>query len=954
MAVASLSLSLFLYVTTKTSINNNNNELLLHPKVLVSSSAITNNNKNNDGRLSRLRQRFTSGGGGPKNVHRLAIIIPFIGQGPTAIPTYLDLFCTTAAGSANLVDFLLIHDGVLDSYHNPNNDNNNNNNNDGGDNNNRCPPNVIFISLGTIEGFSYALTRVMDRKEDADIAVGGSRKHLSRVLAKHILKYPYVMVEFKPALGHIFEDYLVGYTHWGYSDLDIIFGDLEQWITEDELTDFDIVTYGYGDQDRIYLRGQFTFHRNDPQMVNQLWRDCDYLSDMDERFAEVLSGEKHLQFESAEGCYSAAVLESTNVRIKYAVKAFTDVEGNKDTSFTHGLYIGTGKKKDKTVLYKAGKDNPHGLATVSEYWFEDRGSVYADRKTVLYKDVGERERIPMVEKEDVKCMFWAQKRYQSRLCLDKEFVTSTDTVYWIDGQLYKQKYELAALPGNVVTAPFFHFQEWKRYFRIGQLGGFHREGPGRTFVLSKEGVLPILPAPLTNARPNKNVISSPLGRRLFQWHGVRGNERDQLPHRNYCLQFAPKTRPATMQCKVMTSWRDSSTVEILSGAPAWSQVDSGLEVTLALTLQIHSEQVENPHAIQGLLNILTLYLDRWQGQPSVIVLHVAGATPDVADRLRKTFASGSDLSFYGLDMCLVGAIFSPKLDTVSRKALLNMATDAAPTRWVVAGYELERGVVLSQDTAYLAHRAVRIQRDSPGSVYVIPQFGLVNGGHDFSVAGLEVSRTEGNLVSLAKLEVGECDGDNASEQDDEDGVLGAIERLWWQLTEQLTKDSPSEMVDERDIGELASKLETIQIELSSFLTEKDHYRLYATDVSPVLLYDNLGPRSGMYTSEMVREVEEFAGKLCYNSLRIAQMATLGYRVNTLAGAFAISTPATRHVIGDPNKGSAGVSRCDGCYFFVNQEHEDILENISLEERKRPAKIAILWESSADPLHGHTR
>lgn len=52
-----------------------------------------------------------------------------------------------------------------------------------------------------------------------------------------------------------------GYSHWAYSDLDIAFGDLPRWITTEELTDFDIVTYGFGDQSRVYLRGQFTIHK---------------------------------------------------------------------------------------------------------------------------------------------------------------------------------------------------------------------------------------------------------------------------------------------------------------------------------------------------------------------------------------------------------------------------------------------------------------------------------------------------------------------------------------------------------------------------------------------------------------------------------------------------------------------------------------------------------------------
>ena len=55
---------------------------------------------------------------------------------------------------------------------------------------------------------------------------------------------PYALVEFKPALGHIFANYIPRkrYSHWGYSDLDIAFGDLSRWVTADELGLYDIVT----------------------------------------------------------------------------------------------------------------------------------------------------------------------------------------------------------------------------------------------------------------------------------------------------------------------------------------------------------------------------------------------------------------------------------------------------------------------------------------------------------------------------------------------------------------------------------------------------------------------------------------------------------------------------------------------------------------------------------------
>jgi hypothetical protein len=879
--------------------------------------------------------------------HRLAIIIPFIGQGPTAIPPYLELFCTCAAGSANLVDFLLIHDGVLDGFYqaplSP------------------CPDNVRFISLGNIGGFSRALTRVTDRIPDLDFPeeVGGSREELANILAKFIRKYPYVMVEFKPALGHIFEEYLKGYTHWGYSDLDILFGDLGRWITPDELDEFDIVTYGFGDQYRLYLRGQFTFHKNDPEKINQLWRRCDYLSKMDQRFADVLSGESQIRFESAEGCYSAAVLESTDIKIKYAVKAFTDVKDD-DTAYTHGLYVSTGKRKDRSVIYKPGNDNPRGLLAISEGWFETRGSYYANPRNLLYKPMGQRERLPIVEKPHAHCMYWAQKRYQSRLCVDD--VEATDTLYWIDGQLYKEPFELDSLPGGISSAPFFHFQEWKRDYRRSQLVGFRRNGPSSTFLLSKEGVLPVLPPRIIGTggsnimfkSKDKSVVTpSPLGIALSQWHGIRNDDRQQLPHHYYCLRTKPqKKKSKDPSCIFMTSWRDTHTVEILSRAPAWIRLDVTMEVTLTLTLQVHSDQLADSSAIQGFLNLLTLLLDRWQGQPCVLVLHIAGATPEVADLFRTKLGEGSDLSYLGLDAVLVAAIFSQGPETLSRKALMNMAIDAAPTRWVLCGIEMERGIVLSQDTSFLAHRMAQILKDFPGSAHVIPQFGIVNGDHDLSVGGLEVAHLDGQVKPLTELENANCEDDGGDTVADETEVFSQIENFWWEKTRQLTKESPV-AIDEKIVEQQARALDSIQLGLTSLLQETQQYDLYATDISPILLVDNLGPRNGMITNEMVREVDEFGGKLCYNSLKLAQLATLGYHINVLAGAFALSTPATRTVIGDPSVGALGVSRCDGCFFYANENEEDVLEEISLDERMRPAKLAILWEHSSNPLKGHT-
>ena len=58
------------------------------------------------------------------------------------------------------------------------------------------------------------------------------------------MQNPYYMVEFKPALGWVFREYLEKYTHWAYGDLDVFFGDLTKgWLEASEMREYDVVTY---------------------------------------------------------------------------------------------------------------------------------------------------------------------------------------------------------------------------------------------------------------------------------------------------------------------------------------------------------------------------------------------------------------------------------------------------------------------------------------------------------------------------------------------------------------------------------------------------------------------------------------------------------------------------------------------------------------------------------------
>ena len=52
------------------------------------------------------------------------------------------------------------------------------------------------------------------------------------------------VADLKPLYGAMFEDVIANYTHWGWLDIDSIFGDFTPLI--DALEDYDIVTYPDG------------------------------------------------------------------------------------------------------------------------------------------------------------------------------------------------------------------------------------------------------------------------------------------------------------------------------------------------------------------------------------------------------------------------------------------------------------------------------------------------------------------------------------------------------------------------------------------------------------------------------------------------------------------------------------------------------------------------------------
>lgn len=119
-------------------------------------------------------------------------------------------------------------------------------------------------------------------------------------------KDPYKLCDFKPLYGSIFKKYLIGYDYWGYSDIDMILGDLEpirNIISKNKY-------------DKILDLGHLSFYRNKKSVnnfykkTNKIYRQYKYLLSSkriwvtDESYSNIIYGVNRVLNSFGNGVYS--------------------------------------------------------------------------------------------------------------------------------------------------------------------------------------------------------------------------------------------------------------------------------------------------------------------------------------------------------------------------------------------------------------------------------------------------------------------------------------------------------------------------------------------------------------------------------------------------------------------------------------------------------------------------
>lgn len=89
----------------------------------------------------------------------------------------------------------------------------------------------------------------------------GKMRDMIHAKLKGVLPSPYKLCDYRPCYGHVFSEYLVGYAYWGHCDVDVVFGQISDFLEK----------VNYQRYQRVFQWGHFSLYKNETA-VNELYR----------------------------------------------------------------------------------------------------------------------------------------------------------------------------------------------------------------------------------------------------------------------------------------------------------------------------------------------------------------------------------------------------------------------------------------------------------------------------------------------------------------------------------------------------------------------------------------------------------------------------------------------------------------------------------------------------------
>lgn len=191
--------------------------------------------------------------------NKIAIIVTYFGKFPDYFPLWLK-----SCGRNPTIDFFVITDqDIKEPYSN------------------------VFVKNMTLEDM---------------------RNRASEVLGFNVkLSKPYKCCDYKPVYGLLFSDYLSQYDYWGHCDIDLIFGDLQQFFDE-----YDLYSY-----EKFGTLGHLSLYRNNDKMNNSFKNVCEGLD-----YRKVFATEGNCLFDELGGVYK--IHKNLNIKL-FTKRIFIDI-----------------------------------------------------------------------------------------------------------------------------------------------------------------------------------------------------------------------------------------------------------------------------------------------------------------------------------------------------------------------------------------------------------------------------------------------------------------------------------------------------------------------------------------------------------------------------------------------------------------------------------------------------
>jgi hypothetical protein len=126
------------------------------------------------------------------------------------------------------------------------------------------------------------------------------------------IDYPYKLCDYKPAYGFLFPEIIDGYDFWGQGDLDVIYGNIRDFITEDMTATYDFINPRHD-----YTTGCFMLFKNS-DMMNTIFMRC-------KDYKEVFSNPKHYCFDECAFAWDDLALGKSIFDIETEIESFTHI-----------------------------------------------------------------------------------------------------------------------------------------------------------------------------------------------------------------------------------------------------------------------------------------------------------------------------------------------------------------------------------------------------------------------------------------------------------------------------------------------------------------------------------------------------------------------------------------------------------------------------------------------------